>query len=148
MNSYWGTGANAADYDNDGFTDVLITSIGVDLLYRNNGNGTFSEVGKTAGLSQKVAWHTGSAFGDADNDGDLDLYVAGYVDPGHCRGPAPHLSASTKVSASFVVRVICAEKSDLFYRNNGNGTFHRSHPAGRPFRYKPLLMALQFSSRI
>ena len=49
VNSYWGTGANAGDYDNDGFTDIFITSIGVDLLYRNNRNGTFTEIGKTAG---------------------------------------------------------------------------------------------------
>src|SRR6185437_14270560 len=65
-NPYWGTGANAADYNNDGFTDILITTIGVDLLYRNNGNGTFSEVGAKAGLSRAVEWHTGSAFGDYD----------------------------------------------------------------------------------
>src|SRR5262245_7084080 len=43
-NPYWGTGANAVDYNNDGLTDILVTNIGVDLLYRNNGNGTFSEV--------------------------------------------------------------------------------------------------------
>jgi len=79
-NTYWGTGANAADFNNDGYTDILITTIGRDLLFRNNGNGTFSEVSKAAGLSQNVAWHTGSAFGDFDGDGTLDLYITGYVD--------------------------------------------------------------------
>src|SRR5258708_13798660 len=71
-NAYWGTGANAADYNNDGYTDILITAIGRDLLYKNNGNGTFSEVGAAAGLSRAVEWHTGSAFGDYDGDGYLD----------------------------------------------------------------------------
>src|SRR6202042_1335249 len=79
-NAYWGTGANAADYNNDGYTDILITTIGVDLLYKNNGDGTFTEVGKAAGLSQNIAWHTGSAFGDFDGDGYLDLFITSYVD--------------------------------------------------------------------
>ena len=129
--AYWGTGANAVDYDNDGFTDILITNIGIDLLYRNNGNGTFSEVGKAAGLSQKVAWHTGSAFGDPDNDGDLDLYVAGYVDLQSLswRNAAP-------VCQYKGIDVFCGPRnlrgeSDLFYRNNGNGTFtEATQPAG------------------
>jgi hypothetical protein len=80
FNPYWGTGANAADYDNDGFVDILITTIGIDLVFRNNHNGTFSEVGKAVGLKQQISWHTGSAFGDYDGDGKLDLYIAGYVD--------------------------------------------------------------------
>ena len=79
-NPYWGTGVAVADYDNDGYPDILVTNIGVDLLFHNNHDGTFTEVGKEMGLSRKVAWHTGAAFGDYDNDGKLDLYVAGYVD--------------------------------------------------------------------
>jgi hypothetical protein len=123
VNSYWGTGANAADYDNDGFTDILITSIGVDLLYRNNRNGTFTEIGKTAGLSRTVAWHTGSAFADADNDGDLDLYVVGYVDP-----QALPWTGVAPVCQYKGLNVFCGPRNlrgeeDLFYRNNGDGTF-------------------------
>ena len=77
---YWGTGANAADYDNDGDVDIFITTIGVDLLYRNDGGGRFTEIGKEAGLSRVPSWHAGSSFGDFDADGDLDLYVASYLD--------------------------------------------------------------------
>ncbi len=76
-NPYWGTGVAVADFDNDGYPDILVTNIGVDLLFRNNHDGTFSEVGAQKGLSRKVAWHTGAAFGDYDGDGRLDLYVAG-----------------------------------------------------------------------
>jgi len=122
-NAYWGTGANAVDYDNDGFTDILITNIGLDLLFRNNGDGTFSEIGKAAGLSQKVAWHTGSAFGDPDNDGDLDFYVAGYVDL-----QSLSWSGAAPVCQYKGIDVFCGPRNlrgetDLFYRNNGNGTF-------------------------
>jgi len=122
-NPYWGTGANAADYNNDGFTDILITSIGVDLLYRNNGNGTFTEVGKAAGLRQSVAWHTGSAFGDFDSDGRLDLFVTGYVDI-----HSISFSGTPPVCDYFGQHVFCGPiglkgERSVLYHNNGDGTF-------------------------
>jgi hypothetical protein len=70
------TGAVWGDYDNDGDLDLYVAKFGsANLLYRNNGNGTFVEVGVNSdtndtGNSNSVAW------GDFDNDGDLDLYVA------------------------------------------------------------------------
>ncbi len=122
-NSYWGTGANAADYNNDGYTDILITTIGVDLLYKNNGNGTFSEAGKAAGLSQRVAWHTGSAFGDYDNDGDLDFYVAGYVDiQSLLHNTVPPVCSFKGLEVFCGPRGLKGE-GDILYHNRGNGTF-------------------------
>ena len=123
FNPYWGTGANAADYDNDGFVDILITTIGVDLLFRNNHNGTFSEVGKFAGLKQQISWHTGSAFGDYDGDGNLDLYIAGYVDI-----KSLALTAKPPVCRYNGISGFCGPRGlkgevDLLYRNNGDGTF-------------------------
>lgn len=123
FNPYWGTGANAADYNNDGYVDILVTTIGVDLLFKNNGDGTFTEVGKAAGLNREVHWHTGSAFGDYDNDGNLDLYVAGYVDVHalNWKGPAP--VCNYRGLAGFCGPLGLTGERDILYRNNGDGTF-------------------------
>ncbi len=122
-NPYWATGANAADFDNDGNMDILVTTIGVDLLFRNLGNGTFREVGKLAGLSRQIRWHTGSAFGDYDNDGYLDLFIAGYVDINSVRlsGEAP--VCNYRGLPAFCGPLGLKGERDVLYRNNGNGTF-------------------------
>lgn len=120
---YWATGANAADFDNDGNIDILITTIGIDLLFRNTGKGTFREVGKLAGLSRQVAWHTGSAFGDYDNDGYLDIFVAGYVDIHSIplTGEAP--VCNYRGLPTFCGPLGLKGERDILYRNKGDGTF-------------------------
>ena len=75
----WGTGVAVADYDADGWPDILVTCFGPNLLYRNRGDGTFENVAARAGI-EAPGWNTGAAFLDADSDGDLDLYVAAYID--------------------------------------------------------------------
>ena len=122
-NAYWGTGANAADYNNDGYTDILITNIGVDLLYKNNGNGTFTEVGAAAGLSRAIEWHTGSAFGDIDNDGYLDLYVAGYTDIHSISLSEPAPVCPYKGVPAFCGPIGLKAGHGVLYHNNGDGTF-------------------------
>ena len=73
---------NWVDYDNDGDLDIFAPNYGHNLLFRNNNNGTFTEVGQTLGVG--VENHAVSAdWGDYDNDGDLDLSVISYVgEPG------------------------------------------------------------------
>ena len=72
-------GACSADYDNDGWTDLYVTAVGSNKLYHNTGKSAFTDVTDTAGVGAGL-WSTSCAFGDIDNDGDVDLYVARYVD--------------------------------------------------------------------
>ncbi len=75
----WGSGVTVADYDNDGRPDILLTNFGPNVLYRNLGNGRFENVAARAGI-EAPGWNTAAAFFDADGDGDLDLYIASYID--------------------------------------------------------------------
>ncbi|MEO8660159.1 MAG: CRTAC1 family protein [Bryobacteraceae bacterium] len=70
--------AIAADYDNDGHTDLLVTSYGHVTLYRNKGDGTFEDVTAKAGLKTS-GWAIGSTWLDYDRDGCVDLFIGRYV---------------------------------------------------------------------
>jgi hypothetical protein len=75
----WGAGVFVADYDGDGWPDMLVTNFGRNVLYRNLGNGRFENVAGRVGL-ESPGWNTGAAWFDADGDGDLDVYIAAYID--------------------------------------------------------------------
>jgi enediyne biosynthesis protein E4 len=117
---HYSHGAAAADFDNDGFTDVLITGYGGLVLLRNQGDGTFADVALAANLDDRL-WSSSAGWGDFDGDGNLDLYVAHYVNwsfANHpvCPGPKPG------------TRDVCPPRSfqplpDSLYMNNGDGTF-------------------------
>ena len=74
-----GAGGAFLDYDNDGYLDMyLINSAGTSVLYRNNGNGTFSDVTAAAGVSNMGSYGHGVACADYDNDGYVDIYVTNF----------------------------------------------------------------------
>jgi enediyne biosynthesis protein E4 len=75
----WGAGVAVADYDNDGWPDILVTSFGRNVLYRNQGGGRFENVAPRLGI-ETPGWNTAAVFFDADGDGWLDLYLARYID--------------------------------------------------------------------
>jgi len=74
----YGMGATAADYDNDGDTDLFVTALGPDRLYRNDG-GVFTEIGAPAGVADP-GFGSSATFFDYDHDGDVDLFVCNYVE--------------------------------------------------------------------
>jgi len=75
----FGMGVAVGDYDNDGFDDLFVTTMGQSRLFHNNGNGTFTDVTQKAGLMGPKEFSTSAAWVDYDNDGKLDLVVGNYV---------------------------------------------------------------------
>jgi enediyne biosynthesis protein E4 len=123
----WGQACCVGDYDNDGYEDLFVTYYGQNVLYHNNGNGTFTDVTERTGLLQpgpKTRWNTGCTWIDYDKDGHLDLFVANYVDFDLKTAPLPEEGPCTYKG----IVVACgppglAGAKNLLYHNNGNGTF-------------------------
>jgi len=78
-NGNYGMGVAVGDYDNDGNADLYVTSYGKNILYHNNGDGTFTDVTAKAGVAGG-GWSVSAGFFDYDNDGRLDLFVTRYMD--------------------------------------------------------------------
>ena len=74
----YGQGCAAADYDADGFPDLYLTNYGDNVLYHNNGDGTFSIVESDV-LRGRQRWSTSCAWVDVNDDGWIDLYVVNYL---------------------------------------------------------------------
>ncbi|MBU6401122.1 MAG: VCBS repeat-containing protein [Verrucomicrobia bacterium] len=111
----YGVAAVAADYDNDGHTDLYVVNIGRSILYHNRGDGTFEDVTDKAGVANNGTG-IGAVFVDVDGDGKLDLFVANYLtfnpnynlyfNPDAYPGPLSYPSELNRL-----------------YRNRGDGTF-------------------------
>ncbi len=74
----YSVGVTAADYDNDGYVDLLVTGYGRAILYHNDGNGHFTDVTAKAGIKVD-GWSISSTWLDYDRDGCVDLFVGRYV---------------------------------------------------------------------
>ncbi len=118
----WGFGCVAADYDNDGRTDLFISNLGPNILYRNRGDGTFADMTAKAGVTGGEVWHAGAAFADTDLDGDLDLFVPGYLEFDF-RKPELKTCEYRGIKVNACGPLGYPGAPDAFYRNNGDGTF-------------------------
>jgi hypothetical protein len=121
----WAMGASVGDYNNDGWPDLLVTCLSGVVLYRNNGDGTFTDVTKISGLGSDSGWATGSAFGDYDGDGWVDLFISHYVD---FRLDDLPVFGSNKSCKYLGFDVQCGPRGlkgspDNLYHNNRDGTF-------------------------
>ena len=116
----YGFGCVAGDVDGDGDRDLYVTYYGPNVLYRNEGDGTFIDATLPAGVGDPM-WGASAGLADYDGDGDLDLYVVNYVDYDldndlYCGENRPGY------------RSVCHPKNfdsqpDVLYRNRGDGTF-------------------------
>jgi FG-GAP-like repeat/ASPIC and UnbV len=103
-------GVVAGDYDGNGYPDVYLSNMfGDNALFRNNGDGTFTEVGKALGVEKPFASFP-TWFFDYDNDGRLDIFVDGYPN-------------SVEEFVKYYLGQPAAAETMMLYRNAGDGRF-------------------------
>ena len=117
----YGMGACAGDVDNDGLTDLYITSVGPNTLYRNTGGGRFAEVPNAGGAGSEL-WSTSCAFVDIDRDGDLDLFVTNYLDTSRSKNQFCGFSGPPAIR-DYCHPLVYPPLPNVLYRNNGRGAF-------------------------
>ena len=135
-NSYK-TGVAVGDYDRNGYLDLYVTALGPNILFRNNGNGTFTDLTAVAGVAGPTTeWSTSTGFFDFDRDGHLDLYVVNYLD--YRIDDNPYCGFRRPGYRMYCHPTMFDGKADRLFRNNGDGTFRDvsaqagiANPAGK-----------------
>ena len=113
----YGMGVAVGDFDNDGYPDLYVTSYGKNILYHNNGDGTFTDVTAKAGVAGG-GWSVSAGFFDYDNDGKLDLFVTRYMDWDTAHSKDCGGNYHTYCPPGEFPRT-----TNILYHNRGDGTF-------------------------
>jgi hypothetical protein len=116
----YGMGVAAGDIDNDGWVDLYLTGFGRNQLFRNNGNGTFSDSSSRSGTSDRSAWSVSASFVDVDRDGWLDLFVGNYL---NFTLEAHRTCFNRSGPPDYCPPEVYRAQPSRFYRNRGDGTF-------------------------
>jgi enediyne biosynthesis protein E4 len=120
-------GVATGDIDNDGWVDLYLTGFENSQMFRNNGDGTFSDISSRSGTSDPSAWSVSASFVDVDRDGWLDLFVGNYLNYTlKTHTPCFNRSGPPDYCPPDVYRA----RPSRFYRNRGDGTFVDSTAAG------------------
>jgi enediyne biosynthesis protein E4 len=116
------TGVAVGDYDNDGFLDLYVTAFGPNILFHNNGDGTFTDVTAKAGVAGRSnEWSTSTGFFDYDRDGRLDLFVVNYLD--YRLDENPYCGLRKEGYRMYCHPTQFDGTADRLFHNNGDGTF-------------------------
>ena len=116
----YGMGVAAGDFNNDGCVDLYLTSIGPNQLFRNNCNGTFTDVSKQS-KTDDSSWSVSSAFLDSDRDGWLDLFVGNYLS-WRVESNTPCFTPSGR--PDYCSPNVYQPQPSRLLRNNHDGTFN------------------------
>jgi hypothetical protein len=113
-------GVAAADFDNDGRVDVLLTAVGQNRLFRNTGTGVFADVTAKAGLANRRAFSTSAMWFDYDRDGWLDLLICNYV---QWTPEGDIFCSADGKTKTYCTPEAYRGSTSWLYRNRGNGAF-------------------------
>ena len=144
--NFYSVGVAAADYDNDGYSDLFVAGANGYQLFHNNGNGTFSDVTEKAGLRRSHpdlanVFSVAAGWFDYDNDGFLDLIVINYLK----WSPEIDVTCISKGVKAYCSPDNYAGLPNLLFHNNGDGTFTDVSESSGIFRFVGKGMGVAFA---